>query len=658
MPTPTNPVVVQSASDINSSNTGVTYLIVGDITGDVTLGANCTLIFQGGKFVSGTVTGDCTTIEAPLNVIFGASAVIAGTWRVPTAYPEWFEAGTVTVAKEAGGTETVADDATRINKAFRLLMPATGLPRPQDVGGTLQLSGKYHIFSTVVVPRLVNLVGTNGYLSQIILPDPAVYTTGDLFKYTVVRTQTQGSHEIEAAVYYQNTTYDNNGLNKATGGRDFSVYLNGNSCHGLYVERAYDQAVWENVEVYGTDASHHAFHFTTNDDADSHVSQTLLLLNCIGYRSVSYSSPSEGVPVDVTPVFYFWRCQEVNIIGCKAFATSDRGSGIAGGSAFQLDNCRGVLMDGCSAGFGHTGVLITATSRNVAGFTITGLTCEGVSAYDVDARANASLTVASLTLLPVRHEAPSSGHIRLNRCADSYVVSTLPGQRVIMENSGTCNHVVSAMPVVVPDGEGVLEERVPRGNACTVLPNYNDNYGLTMQDRMRVDGELAVTGQARVGGMLNADSGMTMGNGCKIAPNGNNGEVWLGTSRRVSVMPSGVRLENIPASTGGFTVKDDNDNIIFQSISSIASGSTGLNIWAHNGTKKTLRMHLGRIEANGDRHLVIKDNDPISTSGTVASVPTSSLRLYPGFFYYASDLGKPIWYTGSGWVDADGNQIV
>ena len=418
MPNPSsNPVVVQTASVINSSYTGVTYLIVGDITGDVTFGANCSLIFQGGKFVSGNVTGNCTSIDAPLNVIFGANVTIAGTWRVPTAYPEWFEAESATVPLVSGGTETVADDATRINKAFRLLMPPTGVARLQDIGGTLKLSGKYNIFSTIVVPRHVYLVGTNGYLSQIRLPDPTIYRTKEpetdptdpprgLFVNTVVRTDTQETFYVEAAIYYQNSTVNGTYQNKATGGRDFSVYLGLNPCHGLYVEMAYDQVVWENVEVYGTDASHHAFHFTTNNESVSHLGQTLLLMNCIGYRGTSYSNPE----TDVTPVFYFFRCNETNIIGCKAFANKEKINGIPGGCGFQFNNCRGVVMDGCSVTLAHTAVLITASSHTAAGYTVMGVTCEEISTYDVVARGNSSYTIASLTLLPVRHEG-SGGNI-------------------------------------------------------------------------------------------------------------------------------------------------------------------------------------------------------------------------------------------------------
>lgn len=42
----------------------------------------------------------------------------------------------------------------------------------------------------------------------------------------------------------------------------------------------------------------------------------------------------------------------------------------------------------------------------------------------------------------------------------------------------------------------------------------------------------------------------------------------------------------------------------------------------------------------------------LTSSGTTAQRPTT--RLYVGRTYFDVTLGQPIWYSGSGWVLADG----
>lgn len=42
----------------------------------------------------------------------------------------------------------------------------------------------------------------------------------------------------------------------------------------------------------------------------------------------------------------------------------------------------------------------------------------------------------------------------------------------------------------------------------------------------------------------------------------------------------------------------------------------------------------------------------LGQSGTTANRPTEG--LWPGRGYFDTTLGMPIWYTGSGWVKADG----
>lgn len=75
---------------INDANT--IYHIQYDYTlaANITIPANCVLLFEGGS-ISGayTLTGNDTNIIADLVKIFGTELNFSGTWNVPVAYPEW-----------------------------------------------------------------------------------------------------------------------------------------------------------------------------------------------------------------------------------------------------------------------------------------------------------------------------------------------------------------------------------------------------------------------------------------------------------------------------------------------------------------------------------------------------------------------------------------
>lgn len=78
---------------INKSNT--IYIIQYDFTlgENITVPANCVLLFEGGS-ISGehTITGQNTGIEAGLVKIFNTDVTLAGTWNITEAYPEWIGA--------------------------------------------------------------------------------------------------------------------------------------------------------------------------------------------------------------------------------------------------------------------------------------------------------------------------------------------------------------------------------------------------------------------------------------------------------------------------------------------------------------------------------------------------------------------------------------
>lgn len=75
---------------------------------------NCVLLFEGGSISAGndanmnTITGDNTGIDGGLVKIFDSNIVLAGTWNIKEAYPEWFGAK----------GDNIQDDTTPITKAI------------------------------------------------------------------------------------------------------------------------------------------------------------------------------------------------------------------------------------------------------------------------------------------------------------------------------------------------------------------------------------------------------------------------------------------------------------------------------------------------------------------------------------------------------------
>ena len=61
-------------------------------TNTLTIPANVTLQFNGGRFSNGSVVGNKTLINADLIQIFDTNVVFSGTWLVSTVYPQWWGA--------------------------------------------------------------------------------------------------------------------------------------------------------------------------------------------------------------------------------------------------------------------------------------------------------------------------------------------------------------------------------------------------------------------------------------------------------------------------------------------------------------------------------------------------------------------------------------
>lgn len=119
----------------------VIYKITKDIDlegGTLTIPAGCTLDFQGGSFVNGTIIGNNTKIKAGLEKIFNINTTASGIWNLGITYPEWF-------GLTSTSTPEINSDA--IDKSIGLL---------SQYGGTIQLNGH------IIISRSIDLRNKRG----------------------------------------------------------------------------------------------------------------------------------------------------------------------------------------------------------------------------------------------------------------------------------------------------------------------------------------------------------------------------------------------------------------------------------------------------------------------------------------------------------------
>ncbi len=567
-------IIVNSASDftiVDGLVQQATYIIQKeiDLIHDLHFGTGCELIFQGGK-LSGmqmsryeesnngdrdslnthvVLTGDYTVLIAPMSCIVNGFIDFAGTWKVEEAYPEWFESNT--------------NDATRINKALHLL---------KDVAGVLRLTGTYTINSPIIVPPHVNIIGTSPTFSKIMLQnkDGVDANNYDIFDVdddrwiserqitTVINNVTHTLvKKVRAAIYFQ--SYRNaDGINSGCGAKNLKVYMNGCACHAFYIERAYDKTMWENIEVVEVHHSFNAFRFTVPyefQDSDtqsfdtfelvdgstvplseldlwnskelSRCGQTLLVANCWGLQNPYQTKPhflTSPVPPTgkvIAPTYYFYNQQEINVIGCKSGANQTNTYRIDantmrnvyqyGGMCMHFEGCRGVNINGCSVGGANVGIAITSRRRNSEGFTISGLTSEGIVHLDLMVKGekyesvnsqgntvlNALHVVRKLYVTPIRHE-DSAGNIYLEECYMSDINALVNGQdiyvmpRDYMLNVYSTRAVTYVNPVMNfnPAIQIITGERghmVP-GSSNVIYSNANLKIGMRFLERITISG--------------------------------------------------------------------------------------------------------------------------------------------------------------------------
>lgn len=82
---------------VNSAKTRYVIQYDYDLNGlTLNVPEGCTLDFQGGSFSNGKIVGSNTRIEAPLVNIFGTNMAISGNFIAEYGYPEWFDSDLIT----------------------------------------------------------------------------------------------------------------------------------------------------------------------------------------------------------------------------------------------------------------------------------------------------------------------------------------------------------------------------------------------------------------------------------------------------------------------------------------------------------------------------------------------------------------------------------
>lgn len=149
--------ILSKVEDLISAR-DTTYVVTSDLTYDppqkaeqaiVTIGKNVTLVFEGGS-ISGSshfiLKGNDTALQAAITRIFGDNVTVEGTWLIPFAVPQWFDAE---AGKDAWEARTPHDCSAAINKAINM----------KQIGEVFLSHGNYFISHPIKLFPGVQLTG-------------------------------------------------------------------------------------------------------------------------------------------------------------------------------------------------------------------------------------------------------------------------------------------------------------------------------------------------------------------------------------------------------------------------------------------------------------------------------------------------------------------
>jgi len=182
---------------------------------------------------------------------------------------------------------------------------------------------------------------------------------------------------------------------------DIKFQMEGSDCHAIRIYKGYDGIYIGHINFCELGDNASAIKLNGNpDDGLNDISQTILIEHCMGIHSRN----STGA---VVPTFDFDQCQEMTIVGVKAFAGYQASRPSCYG--IQLNDCRGVNLVGCSVAHSLLqGINITATTRVSTGITLTGTTYENCALGSLRVLGTASFTCGNVFDINPRYQSPQS----------------------------------------------------------------------------------------------------------------------------------------------------------------------------------------------------------------------------------------------------------
>lgn len=176
--------------------------------------------------------------------------------------------------------------------------------------------------------------------------------------------------------------------------RDIKFYTKGSDSHCIRIYKGYDHVNLQNINFLQMGDNSSAIKMTGNvDDAFNETSQTILIQNVMGIHDYDRTTAT-------APTFEFIQCQEMNLIGVKAFGGSQ--GNLPNCYGIRLARCRGVQLYGCSFAHSQTGgLLIEAAGRLCTGIVVDGCTFENLYDYAIRLIGD-DLVVAPVNAISIR----------------------------------------------------------------------------------------------------------------------------------------------------------------------------------------------------------------------------------------------------------------
>lgn len=331
----------------------------------------------------------------------------------------------------------VHDDSEAINKAIQSLA--------KQKGGVLYIPAKTYAIS-----------------KELYINVPGIYIRGASPYFSVFKILDDFSGR--AAVVFEPDSFQ---LSKGVGvDAGLTIDCNNKMAHGLLGIRLYDQVSLRNVEIKNVHSEYSGFRFAQDKEGYNVIGQSLLLENCYAERATN---------IAVTPMYYFDRYQEVNLIGCKSFSSVPN-SDTPQGDAFYLKDCKGISFTGCSAAFSQNAITLEAQTKNISGISIVGQTNEKIVNYALNTIAIANNTIENVTVLPLRNEL-SGGAFSLKSCTKATIYAM--DMPVSIDSKSSQNIIFSTSPSKVSN--------LARGNTIFGLANF-DVPGFSILDAFTING--------------------------------------------------------------------------------------------------------------------------------------------------------------------------